>query len=428
MSSGGSLSSYLDWMLGILRESVELAGLPREVYEYLSRPDRVLMVKIPVRMDDGRLAVFEGYRVQHNNALGPYKGGIRFHPEVTLETDMALALGMTLKNSLAGLPYGGGKGAVRCDPKKLSQGELERLSRGYARAIAPLIGDLVDIPAPDVGTNPQVMAWMVDEFSKLKGYNVPGVFTAKPPELWGNPVRIYSTGYGTVVAAKAAADLWMGGFEGKVVSIHGFGNAGQYAALWSKRLGAKVVAVSDTSGTVYDPNGLDVELAIKVKNETGKVINYPKGQRIQDPDASLYVEADILIPAAIENTITEENAAKVKARLIAEAANGPTTPGAEKILYSRKDFIAVVPDILANAGGVIMSYLEWVENLQWWFWDEEETRQRLASIMERNFRKTAERWERLKSEHSNRLVTMKDAAFVLAVERVYTAMKLRGWL
>ncbi|QOJ78559.1 Glu/Leu/Phe/Val dehydrogenase [Infirmifilum lucidum] len=422
------MSSYLEWMLKVLRESVELAGLPEEVYDYLSKPDRVLMVKIPVRMDNGKLVVFEGYRVQHNNALGPYKGGIRFHPEVTLETDIALAMGMTLKNSLAGIPYGGGKGAVRCDPKKMSMRELEQLSRGYARAIAAIIGPEQDIPAPDVNTNPQIMAWMVDEYSKLKGYNVPAVFTAKPPELWGNPVRLYSTGYGTVIAAKAAAERWMGSFEGKTITIHGFGNAGQYAALWATRLGAKVVAVSDTSGTVYDPNGIDPELAIKVKHETGKVINYPRGNKINDPEASLYVEADILIPAAIENTITDRNAGKVRARLIAEAANGPTTPEAEKILYSRKDFIAVVPDILANAGGVIMSYLEWVENLQWWFWDEEETRQRLASIMEKNFKRTADRWEKLKEQRRDRPVTMRDAAFVLAVERVYTAMKLRGWI
>ncbi|PLJ77883.1 Glu/Leu/Phe/Val family dehydrogenase [Infirmifilum sp. SLHALR2] len=422
------MSSYLEWMLKVLRESIELAGLPEEVYDYLSKPDRVLMVKIPVRMDNGKLVVFEGYRVQHNNALGPYKGGIRFHPEVTLETVIALAMGMTLKNSLAGIPYGGGKGAVRCDPKKMSVRELEQLSRGYARAIASIIGPEQDIPAPDVNTNPQIMAWMVDEYSKLKGYNVPAVFTAKPPELWGNPVRLYSTGYGTVIAAKAAAERWMGGFEGRTITIHGFGNAGQYAALWATRLGAKVVAVSDISGTVYDPNGIDPELAIKVTNETGKVINYPRGNKLSDPEASLYVDADILIPAAIENTITERNAGKVKARLIAEAANGPTTPEAERILYSRKDFIAVVPDILANAGGVIMSYLEWVENLQWWFWDEEETRQRLASIMERNFKRTADRWEKLKAEKSGRQVTMRDAAFVLAVERVYTAMKLRGWI
>ncbi len=420
--------SYLEWMLKVLKEAVELGGFPEEVYKYLSKPDRILIVKIPVRMDDGRLEIFEGYRVQHNNALGPYKGGIRFHPEVTLETDMALALGMTLKNSLAGIPYGGGKGAVRVDPKKLSKRELEQLSRGYARAIAPLIGDQIDIPAPDVNTNPQIMAWMVDEYSKLKGYNVPGVFTAKPPELWGNPVRIYSTGFGAVVAAKEAAERWLGGFEGKTIAIHGFGNAGQYAALWATKWGAKVVAISDTSGSVYDPEGIDVELAMKVKNETRKVINYPKGQKFPgDSDVPLYVDADILIPAAIENVITAENVDKVKAKLIVEAANGPTTPDAEKKLYERKDFVAVVPDILANAGGVIMSYLEWVENLQWYFWDEEETRNKLAAIMKRNFHRTADRWEKLKSE-KDFIVTMRDAAFVLAVERVYTAMKLRGWL
>jgi len=422
------MSSYLGWLLGVLKSSVELAGLPQEVYEYLSKPDRVLMVKIPVRMDSGKLVVFEGYRVQYSNALGPYKGGIRFHPEVTLETDIALALAMTLKNSLAGIPYGGAKGAVRCDPKKMSLRELEELSRGYARAIAPLIGDQVDIPAPDVNTNPQTMAWMVDEYSKLKGYNVPGAFTAKPPELWGNPVRVYSTGLGVVVTAKAAAERWMGGFEGKSVAVHGFGNVGQYSAYFASKLGAKVVAVSDTSGTVYDPNGLDVELAMKVKNETGKVINYPKGGKVPDPNASLYVDADILVPAAIENTITRENVGKVRARLIVEGANGPTTPDAEKVLYSRGDFIAVIPDILANAGGVIMSYLEWVENLQWWFWDEEETRERLTSLMIKNFRRVADRWDKLRAEGRGQLVTMRDASLVLAVERIYTAMKLRGWL
>jgi len=420
--------SYLEWMLRILKNSIYLAGLPQEAYDYLSKPDKVLMVKIPVKMDDGKLVIFEGYRVQHNNALGPYKGGIRYHPEVTLETDIALAMGMTLKNSLAGIPYGGGKGAVKCDPKKMSMRELEQLSRGYARAIATIIGPEIDILAPDVNTNPQIMAWMIDEYSKLKGYNVPGVFTAKPPELWGNPVRIYSTGFGVVVAAKAAAEKWLGGFEGKTVSVHGFGNVAQYTAYWASKYGAKVVAVSDTSGTVYDPKGLDVELAMKVKIETGKVVNYPGGEKISDPDASLYVDADILMPCAIENVITDENANKVKAKLIVEGANGPTTPEAEKILYDRKDFVATVPDILANAGGVIMSYLEWVENLQWYFWDEEETRNRIASIMEKNFKRTAEKWEKLKNEKKDEVVTMRDAAFVLAVERVYKAMKLRGWL
>ncbi len=416
--------SYLQWMLQVLRKSVDLGGFPEEVYTILSKPERVLMVSIPVRMDNGKIAVFEGYRVQHNSALGPYKGGIRFHPEVDLETDMALALGMTLKNSLNGLPYGGGKGAVKVDPKKLSPGELERLSRGYARAIAPLIGDLEDIPAPDVGTNPQMMAWMVDEYSKLKGRNVPGVFTAKPPELWGNPVRLYSTGFGTAVAGKVAAEKYLGTFEGLRVAVHGFGNVGQYAAYYSAKWGAKVIAVSDTSGTVYDPEGIDVEVAIKVKETTGKVVNYPRGEKIPDPDASLYVDCEVLMPSAIENVIRADNVHKVKAKVISEGANGPTTPDAEKVLYERGTVI--VPDIAANAGGVIMSYLEWVENLQWYWWSEEETLARLKSIIEGNIKRLIAKYESLRSEKGP--VTMRDAAFVVAVERVYKAMKVRGWI
>jgi len=416
--------SYLQWMLQVLRRAVDLGGFPEEVYTILSKPERVLMVSIPVRMDDGKMVIFEGYRVQHNSALGPYKGGIRFHPEVDLETDIALALGMTLKNSLNGLPYGGGKGAVRVDPKKLSTGELERLCRGYARAIAPLIGDLEDIPAPDVGTNPQMMAWMVDEYGKLKGRNVPGVFTAKPPELWGNPVRLYSTGFGTAVAAKVAAEKYLGTFEGLRVAVHGFGNVAQYAAYYSAKFGAKVVAVSDTSGTVYDPNGIDVELAMKVKESTGKVVNYPRGEKIPDSDASLYVDCEVLMPSAIENVIRADNVHKVKAKVISEGANGPTTPEAEKVLYERGTVI--VPDIAANAGGVIMSYLEWVENLQWYWWSEEETLARLKSIIENNIKRLIAKYESLRSEKGP--VTMRDAAFVVAVERIYKAMKVRGWI
>ncbi|MCX8208591.1 MAG: Glu/Leu/Phe/Val dehydrogenase [Sulfolobales archaeon] len=416
--------SYLQWMLQVLRRSVDLGGFPEEVYQILSKPERVLMVSIPVRMDNGKLVVFEGYRVQHNSALGPYKGGIRFHPEVDLETDMALALGMTLKNSLNGLPYGGGKGAVKVDPKKLSPGELERLSRGYARAIAPLIGDLIDIPAPDVGTNPQMMAWMVDEYSKLKGYNVPGVFTAKPPDLWGNPVRLYSTGFGTAVAGKVAAEKYLGTFEGLRVSVHGFGNVGQYAAYFSEKFGAKVIAISDTSGTVYDPNGIDTALAVKIKESTGKVVNYPRGEKIPSPDASLYVDCDVLMPSAIENVIREDNVHKVKAKVFSEGANGPITPEAERVLYERG--AVVVPDIAANAGGVVMSYLEWVENLQWYWWSEEETLKRIESLMVGNIKRLISKYESLRSERGP--VTMRDAAFVTAVERIYKAMKLRGWI
>jgi len=417
-------SEFLENVLKTLKRGVELGGFPEEFYELLSKPERILIVKIPVRMDDGKLVVFEGYRVQHNSALGPYKGGIRFHPQVTLEDDMALATLMTLKNSLAGIPYGGGKGAVRVDPKKLSKRELEQLCRGYARAISPLIGELKDIPAPDVGTNPQMMAWMVDEMSKLAGRNVPGTFTAKPPELWGNPVREYATGFGAAVAAREAAEIYLGGIEGKTVAIQGFGNTGQWHAYWLSKMGAKVVAISDTSGTVYDPNGIDVELAMKIKNETGKVINYPKGEKIPDPKAALYVEADILGPDAMEDQITIENVDKVKAKIIVEGANGPTTPEAEKKLYERGAI--VVPDFLANAGGVIMSYLEWVENIQWFYWSEEETRARLENIMKNNFHRVNKKFQEMKSEKPD--ITMRDAALVLSLERIYKAMKLRGWL
>ncbi|MET1101203.1 MAG: Glu/Leu/Phe/Val dehydrogenase [Pyrodictiaceae archaeon] len=417
-------SEFLENVLKTIKRGVELGGFPEEFYNLISKPERILIVKIPVRMDDGRLVVFEGYRVQHNSALGPYKGGIRFHPEVTLDDDIALATLMTLKNSLAGIPYGGGKGAVRVDPKKLSKRELEQLSRGYARAIAPLIGELVDIPAPDVGTNPQIMAWMVDELSKLTGRNVPGSFTAKPPELWGNPVREYATGFGAAVVAREAAEVYLGGLEGKTVAIQGFGNTGQWHAYWLSKMGAKVVAISDTSGTVYDPNGIDVELAMKVKRETGKVINYPRGEKIPDPKAALYVEADILGPDALEDQITIENVDKVKAKLIVEGANGPTTPEAEKKLYERGAI--VVPDFLANAGGVIMSYLEWVENLQWYYWSEEETRAKLENIMKNNFHRVNKKYQDMKSEKPD--ITMRDAALVLSLERIYTAMKLRGWL
>ncbi|MEZ0289626.1 MAG: Glu/Leu/Phe/Val dehydrogenase [Sulfolobales archaeon] len=419
--------SYLEWMLKVLKRSVELGGFPEEVYQILSKPERVLIVNIPVRMDNGKIVVFEGYRVQHNSALGPYKGGIRFHPEVDLESDIALALGMTLKNSLNGLPYGGGKGAIKVDPLNLSPGELERISRGYVRAIAPLIGDQIDIPAPDVGTNPQVMAWMVDEFSKIKGYNVPGVFTAKPPELWGNPVRIYSTGFGTAIAAKVAAEKYLGEFSNLKIAIHGFGNVGRYAAYYSTKLGAKVIAISDITGTIYDPNGIDVELAMKVVEKTGKgadIIYYPKGEKIPDPYASLYIETDVLIPAAIENVIREDNVSKVKAKLIVEGANGPVTSEAEKKLYERG--VIIVPDIAANAGGVIMSYLEWVENLQWYWWSEEETLKRLENIMENNIKRLISKYETMRSEKGT--VTMREAAFVLAVERIYKAMKARGWI
>ncbi|ABL88965.1 Glu/Leu/Phe/Val dehydrogenase, C terminal protein [Pyrobaculum islandicum DSM 4184] len=418
-------TGFLEYVLNYVKKGVELGGFPEDFYKILSRPRRVLIVNIPVRLDGGGFEVFEGYRVQHCDVLGPYKGGVRFHPEVTLADDVALAILMTLKNSLAGLPYGGAKGAVRVDPKKLSQRELEELSRGYARAIAPLIGDVVDIPAPDVGTNAQIMAWMVDEYSKIKGYNVPGVFTSKPPELWGNPVREYATGFGVAVATREMAKKLWGGIEGKTVAIQGMGNVGRWTAYWLEKMGAKVIAVSDINGVAYRKEGLNVELIQKNKGLTGPALvelftTKDNAEFVKNPDAIFKLDVDIFVPAAIENVIRGDNAGLVKARLVVEGANGPTTPEAERILYERG--VVVVPDILANAGGVIMSYLEWVENLQWYIWDEEETRKRLENIMVNNVERVYKRWQREKGW------TMRDAAIVTALERIYNAMKIRGWI
>lgn len=415
---------FLSNTLNTIKRGVELGKFPNELYEILSRPERTLHVTIPIRMDNGKIAFFEGFRVQHNSALGPYKGGIRFHEKVDVYTDTALATLMTIKNSLAGLPYGGGKGAVKVDPKRLSQNELERLSRGYIRAIAPLIGEKLDIPAPDVGTNSQIMAWMVDEYIKIKGINEAGVITSKPVELWGNPVRNYSTGYGCYVCAREAAKEYLGGLKNIRVSVQGFGNVGMYAAYWCAKDGAKIIAISDTSGTIYNPNGLDIEKLIKVKMETGAVSNYEDAQLIKDSKAALYVDADIQIPSALENQITIENVKNVKGKIIVEGANGPTTPDAEE--YLTKNGIIVVPDFLANAGGVIMSYLEWVENLQWYLWDEEETRSKLEKIMMSNFHRVNNKYKELKKNKPN--ISMRDAAMVAALERLYNTMKVRGWL
>ncbi|MCS7108531.1 MAG: Glu/Leu/Phe/Val dehydrogenase [Sulfolobales archaeon] len=416
--------SFLNNVLDTVKRGCEIGGFPEEFYEVVSKPERIVIVKIPVKLSSGKFTVFQGYRVQHNSALGPYKGGIRFHPDLTLEDDIALATIMTLKNSLAGLPYGGAKGGIKLNPKELTQKDLEAICRGYVSGLRVVLGEYVDIPAPDVGTNSQMMAWMVDEYSKIVGHNVPGVFTAKPPILHGNPVREYATGFGCAVMSREMANKLLGGIEGKKVSIQGFGNTGQWHAYYLSKMGAKVVAVSDTSGTVYDPSGLDVELAIKVKNTTGKVLNYPKGEKIADPQASLYVDVDILGPDAMENQITVENVGKVKAKIIVEGANGPTTPAAEMELA--KKGAVVVPDFLANAGGVVMSYLEWVENLQWYIWDEEETRAKLEKIMKSNLDRTYKKFEELRS--SGRAYTMRDAALVLSLERIYHAMRTRGWI
>ncbi len=407
-----------------LREAAKLLGLPDEIVEVLRHPEKLVQVKIPIRRDNGKIEVYLGWRSQHNSALGPYKGGIRYREDVTPGEVVALSMWMTWKNSLAGIPYGGGKGGIRVNPKQLSQRELEELSRKYFAAIAKDIGPDVDIPAPDVYTNPQTMAWYYDEYAKIAGKPsyAWGVVTAKPVEIGGLYARVVSTGYGTALTAREAAKRWIGGIEGKTVAIQGFGNVGQYAAKYLKEWGAIVVAVSDRSGAIYDPNGIDVEEAMRVKAETRKVTNYKKGNvKIISNEELLELPVDILIPAATENVITKANADRIKAKVISEGANGPTTPEAEEILH--KKGVIIVPDILANAGGVTMSWIEWCNNRMGGWLTDEEALERLDRIMTRNFNRVFDEWQKKYSEYP-----MRAAAYAIAVDRVVRAMKLRGWI
>ena len=406
-----------------LRRAVELLGLGDDVYEALRLPERVIQVKIPVRMDDGSVKVFVGWRSQHNSALGPYKGGIRFHPETTMEEVIALSMMMTWKNALAGLPYGGGKGGVRVDPHKLSQRELEQLARGYIRALHRYIGSNIDIPAPDVYTNPQVMAWMVDEYYRVTGENDLSVVTGKPKIIGGLEARVYATGLGVAVAAREAArNLW-GGIEGRTVAVQGFGNVGYYAAKFLYEMGARVVAVSDSKGGILCPDGLNPDEVRKVKLEKGSVIYYEKAKRITNEEL-LELNVDVLVPAAVEDVITKENMERIQAKLIVEGANGPVSPEADEYLSLRKG-VVIVPDILANAGGVIMSHIEWMNNRMGGYISEEEARRRLEEKMTENLHNVWRFWETSLDSSKH---TMREAAYALAVKRVVEAMRIRGQL
>ncbi|MEM1696432.1 MAG: Glu/Leu/Phe/Val dehydrogenase [Desulfurococcaceae archaeon] len=406
-----------------LKDVANILGLSDEIVEALKHPEKLVQVKITIKRDNGRIATFIGWRSQHNSALGPYKGGIRYSPNATAGETVALSMWMTWKNALAGLPYGGGKGAVRVNPKELSQRELEELSRKYFAAIAREVGPDIDIPAPDVYTNPQVMAWYYDEYSRIVGYPAWGVVTAKPVELGGLQARVVSTGYGTALAAREAAKKVLGGVEGKTVAVHGFGNVGMYAAKYLAEWGATVVAVSDSKGYIYDPRGLDVEEVIRVKTETGSVVNYKKGDvKVSENHMELLeLPVDILVPAAIENVITSENVNRVKAKIISEGANGPTTPEADKVLHEKGT--VVIPDILANAGGVTMSWIEWSHNRMGCFLTEEEALSRLDKMMTQNFHRVFDEWQKKYSEYPMRI-----AAYAIAVDRVVKAMKIRGWI
>ncbi|NLU50622.1 MAG: Glu/Leu/Phe/Val dehydrogenase [Syntrophomonadaceae bacterium] len=402
-----------------LKAACDKLGLDPGYYEILKEPLRVLTVNIPVKMDDGTTKTFIGFRSQHNDAVGPTKGGIRFHPDVTLDEVKALSMWMTFKCGVVGIPYGGGKGGVICNPKELSKSELERLSRNYFRAIAQIVGPEKDIPAPDVYTTGQIMAWMMDEFSKVKQFNAPGVITGKPLIIGGSRGRNEATARGCMyVIVEAAAKIGLS-LEGATVAIQGYGNAGRIAAELLSGLGCKIVAVSDSRGAAYNPAGIDPWAIGQFKDTTGTVKGYPGSEDIGNAGV-LTLPCDILIPAALENQITAAVAPEVKAKLVAEAANGPTTPEADKILF--ENGIMVLPDILANAGGVTVSYFEWVQNLMGYYWTEEEVNDKLHQVMVQAFSNVYNMYQRYGD------IDMRTAAYLVAVERVAQAMEVRGWV
>jgi glutamate dehydrogenase (NAD/NADP) (EC 1.4.1.3) len=372
-----------------------------------------------IRLKDGKVKTFVGWRSQHNSALGPYKGGVRYHPSTTRDEVVALSMMMTWKNSLLLLPFGGGKGGISVDPKTLGKEDLEKLSRKYIQQIYMYIGSDKDIPAPDVNTDSQVMAWFLDEYIKVTGRHDFGAFTGKPVEIGGIAVREYSTGLGVATITKMAAEKFLNGIEGKTVIVQGFGNVGTYTVKFLSEMGAKVIGVSDSKGGVIDPEGLDYNELLNVKKATGSVINYPKGKKVTNEEL-LTSECDILIPAALENVIHRGNAEKVKAKLIVEAANGPLTADADLTL--RRRGIPVVPDILANAGGVVGSYVEWANNRMGEILEEEEQKRLVISRMEKAFNAVYTEYQKLGD------VDLRTAAMALAVERVYKAMKAMGQL
>jgi glutamate dehydrogenase (NAD(P)+) len=393
-----------------------LIGLNESLHGYLRVPKRVLEVSVPVRMDNGNFRMFTGYRVQHNLSRGPGKGGIRFHPDVTIDEVKALAMWMTWKCALVNIPFGGAKGGVICNPKEMSLQELENLTRRFTSEISIIIGPEKDIPAPDVYTTPQIMAWIMDTFSMEHGYSIPGVVTGKPVSIGGSLGRDKATARGCMYTVDEAMSVLGMPIEGARVAIQGFGNAGLYAAQLMDERGYKVVAVSDSVGGVSNDRGLDVKRLIAHKGETGSVVGFTGGERTDNKEL-LEFDCDVLVPAALEKVITRENAPKIRAKIVAEAANGPTMPEADDILFDRG--VMVLPDILANAGGVTVSYFEWVQDLQANFWEEDEINDRLKRKMTRAFREAHEQAKR----HN---VSMRKGAYCVAVARVAEATKLRG--
>jgi glutamate dehydrogenase (NAD(P)+) len=402
-----------------LDQAADIMGLDPATHELLRWPLRELHVTLPVRMDDGTTQIFHGFRVQYNDSRGPTKGGIRYHPEETIDTVRALAAWMTWKTAVVDIPLGGGKGGIICNPKELSQAELERLSRAYIRQVGKIIGEEIDVPAPDVYTTPQIMAWMMDEYSFMRGYNVPGVITGKPIPLGGSQGRGDATARGGVYCVREAGKVLGIDLKAGTAAIQGYGNAGQFAHILAQEiLGLNVVAVSDSKGGIYNVGGIDPEAVIAHKQNTGSVINFPDAQNITNEEL-LELDVIVLFPSALENQITSANAKDIKARIVAELANGPTTPEADEILH--KNDVYVIPDFLCNAGGVTVSYFEQVQNAYDYYWELEEVHERLDKKMTAAFHAVHETAQKYKVH--NRM-----GAYIVSVARVAEACKLRGWV
>lgn len=401
----------------VIHEALDKLGYTEEVYELLKEPLRMLTVRIPIRLDDGSIKIFTGYRAQHNDAVGPTKGGVRYHPNVSETEVKALSIWMSLKAGIVDLPYGGGKGGIICDPREMSFSELEKLSRGYVRAISQIVGPTKDIPAPDVFTNSQIMAWMLDEYSRIREFDSPGFITGKPVVLGGSHGRESATAKGVTICIREAAKKRGIEMNGARVIVQGFGNAGSFLAKFMHDAGAKVVGISDAYGALYDPEGLDVDYLLDRRDSFGTVTKLFKNT-ISNKEL-LELDCDILVPAAIENQITQENANNVKASIVVEAANGPTTLEATKILTKRG--ILLVPDVLASAGGVTVSYFEWVQNNQGYYWTEEEVEERLEKVIVNAFNNVYKTSE-------NRKVNMRLAAYMVGVRKMAEASRFRGWI
>lgn len=400
-----------------LKEAIHILHYPEEVFEFLKKPMRFLEVSIPVRMDNGKAKIFQGYRAQHNDAAGPTKGGIRFHPDVTPEEVKALAGWMSLKCGITDLPYGGAKGGIICDPRTMSFRELEQLSRGYVRAVSQVVGPTKDIPAPDMYTNAQIMAWMLDEYDHIREFDSPGFITGKPLVLGGSKGRETATSKGVLYTLQLVSELKQIPIQDMRVIVQGFGNVGSYLAQYLYELGAKVVGVSDVLGGIYDPNGLDIPYLLESRDSFGVISNL-FNTTIPNEEL-LEKECDVLIPAAIGGVITKHNAHRIQAQIVIEAANGPTTKEAVQILDERN--VLVVPDILANSGGVIVSYFEWCQNNQGYYWKEELVDERLKEKITESFINVFETSKRFG-------VNMKVAAYIEGIRKLAEASRYRGWL